>query len=168
MYPRLFPAGFVGPFQRAAPAEGGVVCGRFIPAGTHVAIPHYVLQRDPRYFSDPDEFNPGRWAPGQKEKIHKTAFSTHLDDFLLTRRISDMYLFMTVPFSYGPYSCIGKQLAYMELRLVMTAILREFDAKISGDFDADKFEKSFKAFVSLEIMETLPVIFTRRQSKAMC
>ena len=73
------------------------------------------------------------------------------------------YVCSIVPFSFGPYSCVGKQLAYLEIRLVMTAILRNFDAKLPDDFDPEKFEKSFKAFFVLHITEKLPVVFTRRQ-----
>ena len=136
-----------------------MVCGRFIPAGTIVAIPQYLLQRDPRYFSDPDKFVPERWMPGRKEKMHKMASRTCLASPLPIKVLTEA----AVPFSFGPYSCVGKQLAYLELRLVMTAILRNFDAQLPDDFDPEKFEKSFKAFLVLHITEKLPVIFTRRQ-----
>ena len=71
-----------------------------------------------------------------------------------------------VPFSYGPYACIGKQLALQEMRLVMTAIIREFDAELPGDFDAESYAKSNKAFFTMQIMDKLPVIFRRRQQKS--
>ena len=147
-----------------APAAGGVVCGKFIPAGTNVVVPQYPLHRDPRYFDEPDKFIPERWMPGSREKIHKTAFSEPPNNY--PSPISDPHIRITVPFSYGPYSCIGKQVAFQEMRLVMTAILREFDAKLPDNFDADKFAKSSKAFFTLQILEKLPVTFSRRQTKS--
>ena len=74
------------------------------------------------------------------------------------------YLFVA-PFSYGPYSCIGKQLALQEMRLVLTAIIRAFDAKLPDDFDARSYMKSNKAFFTMQILNKLPVIFSRRQIK---
>ena len=33
-----------------------------VPAGTLILMSPYVIQRDPRYFADPDRFDPLRWA----------------------------------------------------------------------------------------------------------
>ena len=74
---RLLPAVPFGPLQRVAPEGGGIVCGKFIPAGTHVVVNQWAVYRDPRYFSEPDKFIPERWMPGQREKIHPTAFSAY-------------------------------------------------------------------------------------------
>lgn len=40
------------------------VKGVFIPKGTVVMVPNFILQRDPKYWSEPEEFRPERyWAP---------------------------------------------------------------------------------------------------------
>ena len=70
-----------------------------------------------------------------------------------------------MPFSYGPFSCVGKQVALQEMRLVLTAVVREFDAKLPDDFDSERFAKSTKSFFTIQI-EELPMILTRRRSKA--
>lgn len=71
----------------------------------------------------------------------------------------------SVPFSYGPFSCVGKQVALQKMRLVMAGMVREFDAKLSDDFDAESFAKSNKSYFTMHIMDTLPVTFSRRQPK---
>ena len=48
----------------------------------------------------------------------------------------------------------------------MTAIIREFDAKLPDDFDARSYMKSNKAFFTMQIMDKLPVIFSRRHLKS--
>ena len=55
-------------------------------AGTHVWIPFYATQRDPRNFApDPDSFRPERWLqPEKEEAFNKGAY---------------------VAFSTGPFSC---------------------------------------------------------------
>lgn len=60
---------------------------------------------DVRYFDKPDEVIPERWS-SQPELIHaKEAFN---------------------PFLIGAYSCVGKNLAYMEMRLLIYYIFKNF------------------------------------------
>ncbi len=47
--------------SRVAPAGGAPVDGVWVPAGTHVAVPPYVLQRTASVFPEPDAWNPARW-----------------------------------------------------------------------------------------------------------
>lgn len=39
------------------------------------------------------------------------------------------------PFSVGPFSCIGRNLAYMELRTVTSQIVDQFDIKLADGED---------------------------------
>ncbi|KIJ45855.1 hypothetical protein M422DRAFT_226922 [Sphaerobolus stellatus SS14] len=113
--------------QRApAIGSGGKAVGNmFIPEGTAVVIPPYTLHRDPRYFSpQPEKFWPERWAEKEQGIINnRSAF---------------------IPFSYGPANCAGKPLAMLELRFLMTTLVRKFDMSFDEGYDPDQWERDLK------------------------
>ena len=97
---------------------------RFVPEGTGITVTPYSLHRDPRYFSPrPDEFWPERWL------IRKTDDR----DFIL-----DLAAF--IPFSYGPANCVGKSLAMLELRYIITMLVRQFDILFQPGFKVESCE----------------------------
>ncbi|KAF2632017.1 cytochrome P450, partial [Macroventuria anomochaeta] len=102
--------------QRVTPSEGLTINGHFVPGDMIVQMPLFVLNRDARNFVRPDEFLPERWTTSPDLVINRTAF---------------------FPFSTGPYSCVGKTLAYMELRSVVGRVLNEFDVVLPDDFGAE-------------------------------
>jgi cytochrome P450 len=80
---------------------------RIIPEETQVVLHTYSIHRDPRNFHMPDSFLPERWlSTGAPAGEHNTtAF---------------------FPFSYGPTNCVGKNLALMEMRMVLCWVLQRF------------------------------------------
>ncbi|WP_405896614.1 cytochrome P450 [Streptomyces sp. NBC_00727] len=72
------------------------VAGRLIRAGQGVLVLHSVANRDPREFPDPDRFD-----------IHRDA-RRHL------------------AFGHGAHLCIGMLLARMEMRVVLSTLLRRY------------------------------------------
>lgn len=101
-----------------------------IPANTIVTFPIWSLHRDARNFSpEPLKFRPERWLhPEREERFNKAAFT---------------------PFSFGKTSCVGKVLAYMELRLVIANLVRRFDFVPTANYDAKKFQDGLvDAFVT--------------------
>ncbi|KAI9459868.1 putative P450 monooxygenase [Lactarius psammicola] len=110
---RMFPGGAALP--RVVPPEGATISGVFIPGGAVVGQSLLYVQRSPTAFTDPDVFIPDRWL-GEDAKTREASL---------------------VPFSKGPRSCIGMNLAYCELYLVIASVFRRFDmtsdAKRSGD-----------------------------------
>jgi cytochrome P450 len=96
---RLWPPVASG-LQRVTPAEGLTlsVAGKqlVVPGDVIVTTPTFLMQRDPRNFAPhPEAFRPERWlAPEHEENFNLKAFN---------------------PFSYGPESCIGRHLAFMEV-----------------------------------------------------
>jgi len=79
--------------------------GYFIPKGTLVRGNFYDMCMSEKYFEDPRSFNPERWDRETGKKFHP---------------------FTTLPFGYGPRSCIGKRLAEMELHLTLARIAQKF------------------------------------------
>ena len=92
-----------------------------IPADTIVTFPTWTLHRDPRNFSpEPLKFRPERWIqPEKEERFNKAAFT---------------------PFSFGKSACVGKVLAYMEIRLVIANLVRRFDFVPTENYNSQKFQ----------------------------
>jgi cytochrome P450 len=79
--------------------------GYQIPAGANVVMSQWIMHRDPRYFSDPESFDPGRWAPERAQKLPRFAY---------------------FPFGGGPRQCIGNSFAMMEAILLLATIAQRF------------------------------------------
>jgi cytochrome P450 len=77
-----------------------------VKRGDEVVLPLYVMQRSPRLFERPDDFEPERWN----------------DD--ATGQVFERYAY--IPFSTGPRICIGQALAMAELRAIVRAVLSRF------------------------------------------
>lgn len=83
-----------------------------IPKGTVVMAPLWPANRNPEYFEDPDTFNPARFMPGNKEKLHAYAWSS---------------------FGHGPRHCTGKPLAMEVLRMSCAYIFKNFKFVLRKD-----------------------------------
>jgi len=101
---RLYPA--VWGIGRRAIAECEIG-GYRVAAGTNVFIFQSLTQRDPRFFPNPDEFNPERWRedPVRSGKIPRFAY---------------------FPFGGGPRVCVGASFAMLEATLLLAMIQQKF------------------------------------------
>jgi len=109
---RIYPP-FPTTFPRRVPLDGGLICGQFVPGGTTVGVNHWAASQCSRNFSAATEFIPERWLDE----------SLYQDE---DKRASQ-------PFSIGPQNCLGKNLAYAEMRLMMAHLLWNFDMEIDGE-----------------------------------
>jgi cytochrome P450 len=106
---RLYPP--VGRIGRR-PIDDYEVDGHRIPAGAPVFLSPYVTQRDPRWWPDPERFDPDRWTAEATARRHRYA---------------------AFPFGAGPRSCIGGQMARMVGMLVVAAVARRWRMRtVSG------------------------------------
>jgi cytochrome P450 len=80
-----------------------------IPAGSSILMSQYLMHRDPRYFPEPERFDPERWNPQEKAKRPRFSY---------------------FPFGGGPRSCIGEPFAWMEGILVIATIARRWKMTI--------------------------------------
>jgi cytochrome P450 len=82
-----------------------VIDGYTLPAGTIVFFSQWTMHRHPHHWTDPDQFDPDRFAPGVGADRHRYAF---------------------FPFSGGARMCIGDAFARMEAKLVLATLARRF------------------------------------------
>ncbi|KAI1146446.1 cytochrome P450 [Nemania diffusa] len=98
---------------RRVPHAGDTVCGVWLPGGTRVSIQVYTMNRDPNCFHLASSFTPERWLPNQTKNPDSPFFHDQRNAFQ--------------PFSVGPRSCMGQNLALAEMRLVLAKLLWKFD-----------------------------------------
>ncbi|RDX44047.1 cytochrome P450 [Lentinus brumalis] len=128
---RLLPPGPTnGPRQVPYGSAGTIVAGRYVPPGTQIYVPPCVLHRDPRYFSPaPEAFIPTRWIPseaGLSNVLDRTAF---------------------IPFSYGPANCAGRNLARLELKMAIIALMRKLNLTFAEGFAAQEWPDTIEDYL---------------------
>lgn len=104
---RLYPPAWT--VSRTA-LEDDVINGYRIPAGSSVMISPYVIHRNPRYWPDPDKFDPSRFSQEQQDQRPKFAY---------------------IAFGGGPRSCIGGNFAMMEMQIVITMLMQAFRLELA-------------------------------------
>src|SRR5207302_3205998 len=87
--------------------------GYHVPAGQTILMAQWVTHRDPRYFVNPEKFDPDRW-----EDEHSEGRSGSL--------VSRLPKYAYFPFGGGPRGCVGNTFAMIEAVLVLAAIARRF------------------------------------------
>jgi benzoate 4-monooxygenase len=90
------------------PGPGLTISGHHFPQGTVLSVPSYTIHHSKEIWGpDADTFRPERW-----EKItekQKAAF---------------------IPFSYGPRACVGRNVAEMELALIVSTVFRRYEFEL--------------------------------------
>lgn len=83
-----------------------------IEKGSNIIFPIYGLHHDPKYYPDPDKFDPERFGDENKQNIQPGAY---------------------VPFGLGPRNCIGSRFALMELKGILYYLLLNFSFERNDD-----------------------------------
>ncbi|KAI1097133.1 cytochrome P450 ClCP1 [Jackrogersella minutella] len=109
---RVYPPVPTG-LPRVSPKGGCFIIGQHIPEDAVVAIWQYPINHNSHFWTEPETFAPERFMGDQKFK----------DDQLDAMQ----------PFSIGPRNCIGRNLAYAEMRLILARIIYNFDMTIADD-----------------------------------
>ena len=102
---RLYPPAWIIGRSTATPLELG---GWHVPAGSVVAVSPLLLHHDPRWFPDPEVFDPDRWLDGRRDLVPRHAY---------------------LPFGTGPRACIGEQFAWMEATTVLAVLTQSWTAE---------------------------------------
>lgn len=66
------------------------------------------------------------------------------------------------PFSTGPFACIGKNLAYMEIRMLTSQILLKFEVGLAPNEDGSRLLQKSRDHFTMEL-EELELTFRERQ-----
>jgi cytochrome P450 len=99
---RLYPPSWVLGQEVVAEITLG---GYTIPVGSVVLVSQYVLHRDPRFFPEPEGFDPDRWDRDGAAKLPTFAY---------------------FPFGGGPRTCIGEPFAWVELTLILATLAQRW------------------------------------------
>ncbi len=97
---RLHPPAYVLGRRVARDAE---LAGHALPAGTLVLVCPWATHRDPRFWHDPDRYDPTRFVGEQRRPP-----------------------FAYMPFGGGGRACIGRHLALLESTIFVRALLRSY------------------------------------------
>jgi cytochrome P450 len=98
---RLYPPAWI--IGRRAIDEYRV--GEYVaPPRSILVMSPYIMQRDERFYRDPERFDPDRWTPEFRAALPKFAY---------------------FPFGGGPRQCIGESFAWMELILLVATIAQQ-------------------------------------------
>ncbi|KAF9888184.1 hypothetical protein FE257_009179 [Aspergillus nanangensis] len=119
---RLYPPTPVG-LPRRVVSKGIFVEELFIPNNMVVYITQYSAYRSSLNFREPNAFRPERWLG---------------DPSYASDNLS-----VVQPFITGPYSCIGKALAYMEIGLVLAKMVWHFDWELASSTCSFEQEKVY-------------------------
>jgi cytochrome P450 len=104
---RLFPPAWITDRRAEGDDE---ICGYHVPAGTRILISPWATHRHPRYWQDPEVFDPDRFTPARSEGRPAFAY---------------------FPFGGGPRVCIGNAFAMMEAQLILALVAQRFHLELA-------------------------------------
>lgn len=113
-----------------------------VAKGTTVMVLQYFVHRRADIYPDPEKFNPDNFLPERTANRHYYAY---------------------IPFSAGPRSCVGRKFAMLQLKVLLSTLIRKYrvsstrtqkDFKLQGDIIL-KMTNGF--YISMEPRTTVKV-----------
>ena len=92
-------------FNREAACDV-TIKGFRVPKGTDITMSIHGVHYNPRYWSDPEKFNPDRFSPENRKNIIPYSY---------------------IPFGAGPKNCIGQKLALAEIKFAIVLFLQHVE-----------------------------------------
>lgn len=134
---RLYPPAWF--IARKAVADD-VIDGVRIPAGTSLCLVPYLAHRDPRFWDNPEGFDPERFLPDAVAARPRLAY---------------------FPFAAGPRMCIGSSFAMMEMQLIVAMVAQRFQLQLRPGARLELDPQ-----VTLRPRHGVPVTLRARQAEA--
>lgn len=106
--------------MRVVPPAGATIAGHYVPGGSTVAVAPWAASRSSMNFEDADRFDPERWLASKGSNGKYARDNLHASQ----------------PFSLGQRGCIGKNLSYFEMRLILAHLLWNFDFEMGTSAEA--------------------------------
>ena len=94
------------------PVEPVDLDGYGVEPGAPVMLPQWAVHRSADHWEDPAAFDPERWRPERRADRHRFAY---------------------FPFGGGPRHCIGKHLALLEAKLIVTTVASDYRLRYEGE-----------------------------------
>jgi cytochrome P450 len=136
---RLYPA---FPMYFRTSIEADRVGPYELPAKAQIIISPYATQHDPRYWDEPERFQPERFLDGHLSERQESAY---------------------YPFGKGQRICIGKAMALTTAQLFVAMLARRFEMKLPPE----RSEVASWFALTLQPRGGLPMILTpRREASA--
>lgn len=110
---RLYPPVYTMFRETTEPME---LAGYGVPTGSLLMLPQWGVHRDPRWYDDPEEFDPDRWLPERAANRHRFAY---------------------FPFGGGSRSGIGRQFSLLEATLILATVGGEYGLERVDDGPLD-------------------------------
>ena len=132
---RLYPPAWG--FSRQALSDD-TLSGFRLPRGWLAFVVPYALHRHPRYWQNPESFDPERFSP---------------------ERSADRPKFVYLPFGAGPRRCIGDQFALIEIHLTLATFAQSYRLQLVPGHKVDPWP-----LITLRPRFGMPMIIERRQS----
>ncbi|KAL0574519.1 hypothetical protein V5O48_007434 [Marasmius crinis-equi] len=144
--PRIVPQG----------SGGKQLAGHFLPEGTHVYVPTYCIHRRAYHFyPQTEEFVPERWLadPDFNPTTNAPSPAPASSDVLVHEAF--------IPFSYGPTSCVAKNLARREMMMAICLLLQRFQFRFAEGFEWETWLEQIRDYF-VALRAPLDVEITRR------
>jgi cytochrome P450 len=110
---RLYPPAWV--IEREATADD-TLGGYRVRRGSVVAMSPFTIHRNPRYWDNPNEFDPDRFSAARATARPKYAY---------------------LPFGGGPRLCIGNAFAMMEAQIILAMVASEWSLALAPGFTVE-------------------------------
>jgi len=114
---RMYPPVAPGMPRRTPEGPNTNIDGHDVPPGTRVLVTNLAANRNSKNWRNPYSFAPERWVPDDPESYLYAGDKKHGFQ----------------PFSTGPRACLGKNMAYHEMRLILCKVLYHFDLQLCED-----------------------------------
>lgn len=126
------------PWNTRTTAQPTELNGHHLPAGTEVILSIYHTHHVAELYTEPEVFNPNRWA-----SIERDSFQWN-------------------PFSGGPRMCIGAPFAMQQMKIALAMILQRYRLQFIPDTPVDRFVS-----ITMSLKNGLPMLVQKQDRRFM-